>query len=223
MTEVREGKTILNTPVIDEDIRRLRAGDVIYLSGVMATGRDEVHRRVVTEGIDFPADLHDGVLFHAGPIVKENRYKNDGLKEDRLKDDCGYASQYEVISIGPTTSMRMEQYEYDFVRETGVRILIGKGGMKEKTELACREFGAVHCAAPAGCAVVGAVCVEEVIGAEWMDLGMPEAVWIMKVREFGPLVVTIDSDGNNYFEDKKKEYRRRKDEQISRILSELKL
>ena len=192
MTEIKNGKTVITTPVMDEDIKNLHAGDTIYLSGDLFTGRDAVHERVTREGRDFP-----GIV----------RQLDDG--------------SYEMVSIGPTTSMRMERFEYDFIRETGVKIVIGKGGMKDDTARGCREFCAIHCAAPAGCAVVNAVCVEETSGVEWSDLGMPEAVWVMKVKEFGPLIVTIDTEGNNYFENKKKEYNARKDEQAERITEEI--
>lgn len=200
MTEIKDGKTVITAPVSAGDVKALHTGDAVYLSGRLYTGRDAVHERVVKEGRPFPYDLKDGVLFHAGPIVRQ---AEDG--------------SYEMVSIGPTTSMRMERFEYDFIRDTGVRMVIGKGGMKDDTARACREFGAVHCAAPAGCAVVSAVCVEKISGVEWADLGMPEAVWAMDVKELGPLVVTIDTEGSNYFEDKKKEYNAIKAEQTERI------
>ena len=126
-----------------------------------------------------------------------------------------------MISIGPTTSMRMERFEYEFIQETGARIIIGKGGMKERTSEACKQFGAVHCVLPAGNAVIGAACVEEITAVHWLDLGMPEAVWCCKVKELGPLIVTIDSEGRNYFEEKKILYEQRKEEQIREISSQV--
>lgn len=204
MLEYRDSKKILITPVTDDDLRDIRIGDVVYLSGEMVACRDAAHKRVVEDGQDFPVDIAGKALFHAGPIVRQN-------------EDGGY----EIVSVGPTTSMRMEKYEYDFVNITGPKVIIGKGGMKENTEKACREFVAIHCAAPAGCAVVGAVSVREIISANWLDLGMPEAVWHCRVEEFGPLVVTIDTAGNNYFEDKKVIYNQRKDEQIAAIRAAL--
>ena len=100
---------------------------------------------------------------------------------------------------------------------SGVRVIVGKGGMKENTANACKDFGAIHCVIPAGNAVVAAVCVEEIVRAEWRDLGMPETLWNCRVKEFGPLIVSIDSEGRNYFEEKKIEYNKRKDEQIEII------
>ena len=204
MTEIRNNRKVLITPVSAEDIADLHTGDVIYLDGELFTGRDSVHGRVVDEGLELPVDIRDKAILHAGPIVRE------------LQD-----GSHEMVSVGPTTSMRMERFEYEFVRETGVRIIIGKGGMGEKTAAGCREFGAVHCVLPAGNAVVGAACVEEISGVEWMDLGMAEALWKIRVKGLGPLIVTIDSSGRNIFAEKKKEIARRKEEQIEEISKKL--
>ena len=186
-------KKILTTPISYEQIKDLRIGDTVYLTGMLATCRDSGHGRVVRDGI-FPKefDFKDGAAFHAGPIVG--------------KDENG--RQY-MVSIGPTTSRRMESVEAEFIEKTGARLIIGKGGMMAKTAEACRKFGAIHCAFPGGCAVVAAQRVEEITGAEWLDLGMPEALWIMRVKEFGPLIVSIDTEGNNLFEQNKAVYRER--------------
>lgn len=204
MTEIRNGKKVLITPVTPEDLADIRTGDIIYLDGNMTTCRDVAHRRVVEEGRKIPVDLSGDAIIHAGPIIRP-------LPDGRA----------EMVSIGPTTSMRMEKFEYEFVRKTGVRVIIGKGGMKENTERACREFGAIHCVYPAGNGVVAAVCVEEITVAEWRELGMPETLWTCRVKEFGPLIVSIDSSGHNYYEMKKKEYNSRKEEQIERISAEV--
>ena len=204
MTKNINGKIILSTPFTEEDIRDLHAGDVIYVDGDIVTGRDDVHIRVVKEGVGLPVDLSGRVLMHAGPIIS-------GSAE----------TGYEIVSIGPTTSMRMEKLEHDFIEKTGVRLIIGKGGMGERTAGACREFGAVHCVLPAGNAVVGAACVEEISGVEWMDLGMAEALWKIRVNRLGPLIVTIDSSGRNIFAEKKREIARRKEEQIDAISKKL--
>ncbi len=200
MTENINGKTVLTTPFTEEDIRALRAGDVIFINGDVVTGRDDMHIRVVKEGLSLPADISGMALMHAGPIVKGS-------------DGEGYS----MVAIGPTTSMRMEKLEYDFMDKTGVRLIIGKGGMGERTAEACREFGAVHCVYPAGNAVVAAMCTEEIKGVAWLDLGMPEACWNIRVNDFGPLIVSIDSSGRNIFAEKKKEYARIKEEQAEII------
>lgn len=139
MVERIDGKTILTTPVSAEDLEGIKIGDIIYLNGSMTTCRDVAHRRVVEEGREIPVDVRNNAIFHAGPIIRP-------LENDK----------FEMVSVGSTTSMRMEKFEYEFVKETGVRVIIGKGGMKENTERACKEFKAIHCVFPAGNAVVAA-------------------------------------------------------------------
>lgn len=202
MTDRSSGRIVITTPFTEEDLRALRTGDVIFISGDLITGRDDVHIRVLRDGMELPADLRGKALMHAGPIVAGS-------------EDEGFR----MVSVGPTTSMRMERFEYDFIKATGVRFIIGKGGMGEKTSEACREFGAVHCVFPAGNAVAAAVCIEEVIRADWLDLGMPEALWSCRVKEFGPLIVSIDTTGRNYYEEKKIMYEMIKEEQI-RLISD---
>lgn len=186
-------KKIITTPITYEQIKDVKIGDTVYLTGMLATCRDAGHKRVISEGV-FPKDFEfkDGAIFHAGPIVKTN---SDG--------------SHTMISIGPTTSRRMEAAEAEFIEKTGVRMIIGKGGMMDKTAEACKKFGAIHCGFPGGCAIVAAERVEEVTGEEWEDFGMPEALWIMKVKEFGPLIVSIDTNGNNLFENNKKVFKER--------------
>ena len=191
-------KRILTTPISLEQIEDLKIGDTVYLTGILVTGRDSVHKRVVSDKRKPESiSLNGGAIFHAGPIVGTD----------------GDGKQY-MVSVGPTTSRRMEQAEAAFIEETGVRLIIGKGGMLEKTAEACRKFGAIHCAFPGGCAVVAAQEVEEILNVEWMDLGMPEALWVMKVKEFGPLMVSIDTDGRNLFDEKSKLYH----ERLARLL-----
>ena len=189
----RAEKIVLTTPITYEQIKDLRIGDTVYLTGELATSRDSGHRRTVKDGI-LPErySFKDGAIFHAGPIVG--------------RDANG--KQF-MVSIGPTTSRRMEALEADFICKTGVRLVVGKGGMMDKTAEACRKFGAIHCAFPGGCAVVAAQEVEEITDVEWLDFGMPEALWVMRVKEFGPLVVSIDTEGNNLFENNKKIYKER--------------
>lgn len=204
MIKTVNGKTILTAPFTEKDTRALRAGDVIYIDGDIVTGRDDVHIRVVKEGMELPVDISGMALMHAGPIVT-------GPSENG----------FEMIAIGPTTSMRMEKLEYDFIRKTGIRLIVGKGGMGSRTAEACRDFGAVHCVLPAGNAVVTASSVEKITGVEWLDLGMAEALWRIRVKGLGPLIVSIDSNGRNLFEEKKAGYEQRKEEQIKAISEKL--
>jgi L(+)-tartrate dehydratase beta subunit len=200
-------KKILNTPVSSEDLKDIKIGDVIYLNGHITTCRDVAHRRLIELGRELPVDLKGGAIFHAGPIVRKIEGTDD---------------KYEMISIGPTTSMRMEKFEKEFIEQTGVKIIVGKGGMGVNTEAGCRENKAIHCVFPAGCAVVAATCVEEIEAVHWLDLGMPEALWVSRVKEFGPLIVSIDTEGNNIFEQNKVEFNKRKEAAIADLYPKVK-
>jgi len=194
----------LTTPIKDEDIEDIRIGDIVYLDGIMVTCRDVAHRRLVEEKRPLPVDVANKAILHAGPIIKD------------LGND-----QYEMISVGPTTSMRMEKFEEDFVKQTNVKLIIGKGGMGAGTERACKDYKALHLVYPAGNAVFAATKVEKIIGAQWKDLGMPETLWVCKVHDFGPLIVSIDTQGDNLFEKNKIEFNKRKEEEIAKINKEV--
>ncbi len=201
-------KKILTTPIKDEDLLDLKVGDVVYLTGRLVTCRDVAHRRLIEQGRELPVNLEGGAIFHAGTIVRK-KGEND----------------FEMVSIGPTTSMRMEKFEREFIKQTGVKLIVGKGGMGPETAAGCQENIAVHAIFPGGCAVLAATLVEEIEGAEWQDLGMPETLWINRVREFGPLIISIDTKGNNLIQQNKVEFQAKKApilEKISKQLSFIK-
>ncbi|SAK93854.1 fumarase [Caballeronia hypogeia] len=197
-------KKILTTPIKSEDLEDLKVGDVVYLTGRLVTCRDVAHRRLIEQGRELPVDLNGGAIFHAGPIVRK---KDDG--------------NFEMVSIGPTTSMRMEKFEREFIEQTGVKLIVGKGGMGPETAAGCMEHKAVHAIFPGGCAVLAATLVEEIEGAEWQDLGMPETLWINRVKEFGPLIISIDTKGNNLIQDNKTVFNDRKKPILEKISKEL--
>jgi hydro-lyases, Fe-S type, tartrate/fumarate subfamily, beta region len=197
-------KKILTTPIRSEDLEDLKIGDIVYLNGTLVTCRDTGHKRRVLSGIVPRTPLVGGAIFHAGPIVKKS------------------GDKWEMVSIGPTTSMRMEKFEKEFIEITGAKLIIGKGGMGPKTAEACVKNKAVHAVFPGGCAVVAAAEVEEIIDAEWLDLGMPEAFFVCRVKEFGPLIISIDTKGNNLFENNKAEFNKKKDEMLKEIYPKLK-
>ena len=200
-------KKVLTTPIRDEDLKDLNVGDVVYLTGRLVTCRDVAHRRLIEQGRELPVNLEGGAILHAGPIVRK---KDEG---------------FEMVSIGPTTSMRMEKFEREFIKQTGVKLIVGKGGMGPETAAGCEEHVAVHAIFPGGCAVLAATQVEEIEGAEWQDLGMPETLWINRVKEFGPLIISIDTKGNNLIQENKATFNERKKpilEKISKQLSFIK-
>ena len=197
-------KKILTTPIKDEDLADLNVGDVVYLTGHIVTCRDVAHRRLIELKRELPVDIRGGAIFHAGPIVRK---KEDG--------------KFEMVSIGPTTSMRMEKFEKAFIRETGVKLIVGKGGMGPETEEGCKQYKAVHAIFPGGCAVLAATQVEEIENAEWQDLGMPETLWVNRVKEFGPLIISIDTKGKNLIEQNKAQFNARKSAIVERISGEV--
>jgi len=193
----------LTTPIRDEDIEQLSTGDIVFLDGYLITCRDVGHRRLIELGMKLPVDLQGLAILHARPIVKQD---GDG---------------WQMISIGPTTSMRMESFEREFIRQTGVKLIVGKGGMGPETVEGCQKFKAVHAVFPGGCAVVAATQVEEIERAEWQDLGMPETLWVNRVKDFGPLIISIDTKGNNLFEQNKEIFDVKKAPILEKIKSQV--
>jgi fumarate hydratase subunit beta len=176
----------LSTPILEKQIRKIRVGDIIYLSGIVFTARDEAHHRALKlakEGGQLPIDVEGLAMYHCGPIAQ----KIDG--------------EWKILSAGPTTSSRMELFEDDFLKHFAVRVIIGKGGMGSKTTAAMKKFGAVYGAFTGGAGAFAANSIIEVKGVEWLDLGMPEAIWVFRVEDFGPMIVAIDSYGKNLYQD----------------------
>ncbi|MEM1657511.1 MAG: FumA C-terminus/TtdB family hydratase beta subunit [Candidatus Jordarchaeales archaeon] len=174
----------MKTPLLEKDIRSLHVGDVVFLSGVVVTARDAAYRRMaecIRLGKPIPVNLRDGVIYHCGPIVREIEGK------------------MEVVSAGPTTSSRMDAFEPLIIERLGVRMIIGKGGVGEATVEAMKRFGAVYAAFPGGAGVLAASKIKRVIGVEWADLGMPEALWSLEVEAFGPLIIAVDSHGRSLY------------------------
>ncbi len=179
----------LRTPISEEQIRKLKVNDVLYVSGTIVTARDQAHRRALEyfkEGKPVPVDLQGLPVFHCGPVVAR---KGD---------------KWVAVAAGPTTSTRMDIFEDEFIKAFKVRVVIGKGGMGKRTTDAMSKYGAVYGAFTGGAAVLAAKAIKDVKSVEWFDLGMPEAMWVFEVEEFGPLAVAIDSYGNNLFTDVQK-------------------
>lgn len=168
----------LNYPFKKEDIRDLKVGDMVLITGKLFTGRDAVHHRI-HNGTKPPVDLKNQIIYHCGPVVLENK---DG--------------SYEVKAAGPTTSIREEPYQWEVMRDYGIIGVIGKGGMGPKTLAGCKEYGCVYMHAIGGAAQVLAEKIKSVDNVFWRDLGSPEAIWELSVEEF-PVVITMDSHGNS--------------------------
>lgn len=173
---------VLSPPFTEEKIRSLKVGDMVELSGVVFTGRDAVHKWL-NEGNEPPVSFQGGVIYHCGPVVMKKKGK------------------WVVTAAGPTTSIREEPYQAGIIERLGVRAVIGKGGMGEKTRQACQKFGCVYLHAVGGAAQVLAECIKEVETVYMLEkFGSPEAIWQLRVESF-PVVVTIDAHGNSLHKD----------------------
>jgi fumarate hydratase subunit beta len=171
----------LSFPFTEEKIRALKLGDEVLISGVIHTGRDAVHK-YLHEGGQLPpgVSFRDGILYHCGPVV--------------MKQDDG---SWKATAAGPTTSTREEPYQWQVIRDFGLRGVIGKGGMGDKTLAACKEYGCVYLHAVGGAAQVLAERIKKVRNVFMMEkFGAPEAIWEFEVEDF-PAVVTIDAHGNS--------------------------
>jgi fumarate hydratase subunit beta/L(+)-tartrate dehydratase beta subunit len=176
--------TRLVTPLVEKDIRQLAVGDEVWLNGDIYTSRDMAHlryRELLENGQPLPHLLSGAAIFHAGPVVRKNKTGNWLLEV-----------------IGPTTSIRMEPYA-DLVGQLGVRILIGKGGMAKESLRAMEKYGYVYLQAAPGCAAYLAQGVEDIVDVCWLEMGMPEALWHLWVKNFGPFIVGMDTKGNSLY------------------------
>lgn len=187
----------LQTPISDDDIRKLIVGDTVYLSGVFVTGRDAAHKWIADNFIHLstePSDedravfnqlksvLNGGLIYHCGPVVA-------GLE----------TKQYKFVAAGPTTSIREEPYQADVMRLFNLKGVIGKGGMGQKTLEGCRNLPAVYFHAIGGAAALIAERVKEVVGVYKLEFGVPEAMWVIRIDRL-PVVVTMDSHGSSLHE-----------------------
>ena len=173
---------VLSAPFTEEKIRSLKVGDMVEITGTVFTGRDAVHKWL-HEGNTPPVDLKDSIIYHCGPVVMKQKGK------------------WVVTAAGPTTSTREEPYQAGIIEKFGIRAVIGKGGMGEKTRQACQKFGCVYLHAVGGAAQVLAETIKEVKDVHLLEkFGSPEAIWELRVENF-PVVVTIDAHGNSLHKD----------------------
>ncbi len=170
----------LEYPFSESAVRSLKAGDTVSISGRIYTGRDKLHK-FFADGGKLPVDFSDGALYHCGPVC--------------VKD----GSSWKVVAAGPTTSVRENPYEPDFIAQTGVRLVIGKGGMDEGTLSAMGRHGCVYIQAVGGAGALYAAAVENVAGVSFLDeFGAAEALWHFDVRDFRG-IVAMDSHGGDLF------------------------
>ncbi len=179
----------LRYPFRERAIRALKAGEAVSITGRIHTGRDRFHKHFA-EGGELPVDFRDGCLYHCGPVI---------LSRPRATEDS--TVDYSVLAAGPTTSVRENPYEPDFIARSGVRIIIGKGGMDARTLEALREHGCVYVQAVGGGGAVYADAVRRVAGVSFLEeFGAAEAVWHFDVVGFRG-IVAMDSHGRSLFDE----------------------
>ena len=173
-------EVVLQAPVSEEEVRKLKVGDIVLVNGEMHTGRDAFHHYVMHHDLPEDLDTRGGIIYHCGPVV--------------MKNDAG---EYVITSAGPTTSIREEPYQADVIKKLGLRFVIGKGGMGPKTLQGLKEHGAVYLNGIGGAAVYYARCIKKVTGVHFLEeMGVPEAMWHLQVESF-PAIVTMDANGNS--------------------------
>ena len=171
----------LRAPFDEATMRQLQLEDRVYLDGTLFGIRDATQHRIFDEGVAPPADLTGAVCIHTAPGVRK---RPDGT--------------FEKISIGTTTSPRMDRFVPGLLNQYGVRAIVGKGGLLQPSVEAMRNFGAVYLAIVGGAAALETLQIEEIEQVWWEDL-MPECLWKFRVKDFGPLIVAIDSHGNSLY------------------------
>ena len=182
--------TNLVYPFDEKSIRALKAGDAVSITGRIYTGRDKFHK-FFADGGKLPVDFRNGALYHCGPVVIRS--------DNRTIEQSEQSNNYSVVAAGPTTSVRENPYEPDFIAKTGVRIIIGKGGMDAKTLAAMKKHGCVYVQAVGGSGAIYADAVKKVAGVSLLDeFGAAAAVWHLDVVDFRG-VVAMDAHGRSLF------------------------
>ena len=185
----------LEYPFSEKAVRALRAGDAVSITGRIYTGRDKFHKHFA-EGGALPVDFRDGALYHCGPVIVQDPPPSSLLAP---RSSLLAPPSYRVVAAGPTTSVRENPYEPDLIAKTGVRLIIGKGGMDANTLAAMKRHGCVYIQAVGGAAAISAAAVKKVAGVSFLDeFGAAEAVWHFDVVDFRG-VVAMDAHGRSLF------------------------
>lgn len=171
----------LKTPIEEEDIEDLRTGQEIELSGTIFTARDAAHEKILGTK-ELPINLDKSAIYHCGPLVKK-------------KDD-----NWQVVSAGPTTSTRLSSYIPELLDRYNIRAIIGKGGFKKEVIPSLEKNKCIYLAYTGGAAALAAESIKEVKEVYWKELGMPEAIWELAIKEL-PCTVAIDTKGNTLYRD----------------------
>ena len=193
----------LQIPFSEHETKALQVGDVVYITGVVHTVRDMGHARaleLLKKGEKLPFDLANSIIWHCAPIVRQDEK----------------SGKWHVVSAGSNTSSRFTPLGSELLERLGMRATMGKGTMKKRAVDLMQKIGSVFLNTTGGTAALYAQQVEEIEAVHWLDLGLPEAIWAMRLKEMGPLIVGIDSHGNSLYENIKKDMNRRLKEQLDK-------
>ena len=196
---MRKMKEILS-PLNKDDVLKLKAGDIVYVTGEILTARDKAHIRILEflqEGKELPFELNCRIVYHCGPLMKKE-------------------GEWVAVSAGPTTSARMNASTKKILEKIDCIGIIGKGGMDEEVVRALNGKG-IYLAYTGGAGALAAKAIKRVIGVHWEDLGMAEAVWVLEVEKFGPCIVGIDAHGNSLYS----EISKRVEENFKKVISKI--
>lgn len=177
--ELNKKIKVLNTPLSSEDVLNLKAGDVIYISGKIITARDLAYKRILSQGPPF--DMSGLIIYNCGPLA---------VRRD---------NKWRIVSAGPTTSSRMEHAIPKILEITGAKGIIGKGSLGKIASEALKKFSAFYGLFPGGAGALAAKSIVNVENVYWLNLGIPEAIWVLNVRMLGPIIVAIDAHGRRIF------------------------
>ncbi|MGI5892597.1 MAG: FumA C-terminus/TtdB family hydratase beta subunit [Bacillota bacterium] len=192
----------LTFPITEKQVQELEVGDIVYLSGLVHTMRDMGHARaleILRRGEKLPFDLANSCIWHAAPVVRQ--------------DESG---KWHIVSIGSTTSSRFTPLGSEILELLGMKCTLGKGTMHKQAMDVMEKIGSVYLCTTGGCAALYAQQIEEVEDVYWLDLGLPEAIWAMRVKNLGPLVVGIDAHNNSLYLNMRKNMNARLQEQLGK-------
>lgn len=188
---------ILQTPVSEADIRKLRINDTVTLQNTLFGIRDATQIQMFDHERKTRFDLHGHAVIHTAPNVR------------KVTASDQFPAGYQAICIGTTTSDRMERFTRPLMTQNGVRMIVGKGGLREGSAAAFQELGGVYLAIIGGTAALETTWIEQIEDVDMDDLN-PESLWRFKIKDFGPLLVAMDSHGNSIYEEVKADVARNK-------------
>jgi L(+)-tartrate dehydratase beta subunit len=187
----------LPTPVSEADIRRLKINDTVTLQNTLFGIRDATQIHMFDHGRKTKFDLTGHAVIHTAPNVR------------KVAVSAKFPAGYEAICVGTTTSDRMERFTRPLMAQNGVRMIVGKGGMREGSSEAFAELGGVYLAIIGGTAALETTWIEQIEDVDMDDLN-PESLWRFKIRDFGPLLVAMDSHGGSIYQEVKGDVARNK-------------